>query len=384
MEENQSTEYTGKCSEELDKLMEQVYGDKAYCFTKNSGLIDVNSRFRIFKFYDKTYISKKTDRLIGKREVRNAESADSRLSGTKVEKFEIQVVIPKIVKTTSKVYLISPYKGESLQECYYGKSKNNLTSDLLIKILNIFIEKGIYYRDFLPRNTIVNIEEKKIFLIDWENVGFYTKDDTNLWDISWETNFLLNWGYLFPVSELKKLIYKKLRLNSNNDKSPLITYEKTFKEILNINYSDFYIKKLVSTIVLEAEKKNNSFSTGLKPLDIAHMISDVFGNKVDVLFDMICYESRKNNIEIYNLFLEKLNNIFYNLESFKTPKKVIVTVLNEMLTYLIINFLTHSELKDSKIKKVYLEDMFNLTEKQKFRKLTNIFLVIFKEDINVH
>ena len=147
------------------------FKDDKYKFYLNSELIDINNRFRIFKYQNTDYIVKKSSLNDGQEEVKLANKAFSIIDGLKVDNFNLKVILPQLYICNNSSFVITEYKGISLQECLYNnKVKFSLNIQTLENMLEKFLSLGVLYRGFLPRNTI--IIDNNIFLLDWEDVIF--------------------------------------------------------------------------------------------------------------------------------------------------------------------------------------------------------------------
>lgn len=288
----------------LKNAINYVYKNDDFKFYLNSELIDINDRFRVFNYNGKNYISKKTSKEDGKNEFNLALKAKEKLDKIKVGKWILNVVEPQLIIINSEYFIVTEYMGTSLQECMYDKNKKNtLKIDDLFDILDLFINSGILYRGFLPRNIIIN--QLNIYLLDWEDVIFdYQQKGINT---LWITNFLLNWSYFFDIDDLKK----KIQSYNRTEEPSLLKYEINFgKWILEDNINTDIREKIFNT-VMYAEKNitKNDDIFYIMPNDLAHLISDLFNSDIDVLFDISCFVLRQKSEEKYIKVVNLLSNL---------------------------------------------------------------------------
>ena len=136
------------------------------------------------------YIVKKTTKTDGDLEMTLALRAFNALEGIKVNDYTIRIVKPQIFYDGDLAYIVTEYMGTSLQEFAYDRSKEfSIEIDTLFDLLDLFLSRGVLYRGFLPRNTIV--KDKVIYLLDWEDTVFDSNDKLTI-NLLWKTNFLLN------------------------------------------------------------------------------------------------------------------------------------------------------------------------------------------------
>lgn len=299
-------------ADSINDAIKKAWVDDKYRFSLNSELIDVNNRFRIFEYQKSIYIIKKSSTLDAESELDLAIKADEHLKNIKVDEYTLKVIVPIVKVIEKEAYVITKYKGTSLQECLYDKNKNNpLKIENVFSILDVFMKLGILYRGFLPRNTIVIGNE--IFLLDWEDVVFCKEPKEKFVNMLWETNFLLNWSYLFDINDLKERIVK---YKSQSPEPPLIKYERKFSEWINWKQSDKELRNKIMNTVLSAEKKltiscDDEFC--IMPNDLAHLISDLFNTDIDVIFDISCEILRSKNENQYYSLIKTLSNLIIKL-----------------------------------------------------------------------
>lgn len=288
---------------EIDSAFE-CHNDK-YILKDNKELIDVEDRFRLVTYEERTYVAKKSSLSKAISERNNAEMAYERLcpQGEKrIAGINISVVVPQIVIGNEHTYLISRYLGKSMQSNLYDGKKRVISIKQLFLIQQYFLESGIIYRGFLPRNTIFNKES--MYLIDWEDAIFSLDSALQLNRLC-ETNFVLNWMYFFNRNSLVSN-FRNLQTETEWKEPKLLPYEILLISFLgwndiNINES----RRKIEQFVFEAEYPcaDGSF---VFPNDFAHLISDLFSTEIDVLFDSISFLFRKADDEEYTFLLKIL------------------------------------------------------------------------------
>ncbi len=271
----------------LTEAVTYAFSNDKFKFYLNSELIDVKDRFRIFRFHQKVYIAKKTTEEDGKNELKYALLAKEKLTDVTLPNYQLKVIEPVLLQDEQSYYILTEYHGTSLQELVYKNEKSSLSIDTLFTIMNAFLDKGILYRGFLPRNTV--IQKDTIYLLDWEDT-IYTSHPKEIGvNQLWLTNFLLNWCYFYPLEELKKrlLNYK----NTSLIEPELLKYEKNFGAWISCINPSKSIRDTILETVLFAEKPlyldKNIFY--IPPNDLAHLVSDLFNSDIDVLFDISSY-----------------------------------------------------------------------------------------------
>ena len=315
----------------LENAILVAFENDKYRFTLNSELIDVNNRFRIFSNKEKTYLVKRSKLTKGKKEIEFAKKAFDKLDNLKLKNFKIKVVMPKIIEINNEAYLVTEYLGFTLQEVVYnGKLTNPITLDDIKEILEVFKAKNILYRGFLPRNTICT--KDVIYLFDWEDSSFIEDNDSYVINRLWETNFLLNWGYLFDQSKLKEIIRKYQKEDIEPD---LLGYEKCFCNWTGYKGNLIEIREFIEKIVLSAEApiENKCDEFYIKPNDLAHLVSDIYNTNIDVLFDITSYILRNKNAELYQKLIIKisneiLNNFMQNKDFAQAGMQVLLEMFN--------------------------------------------------------
>lgn len=291
--------------DDLSECIEYSLKKDEYKFYLNSELIDVNDRFRIFNHKNKNYIVKKTNKIEGELEVKLAQKAEEILDGLKVNNYIIKIIKPTIYYINDNAYILTEYMGNSLQECGYSKhNKFSIELETIFDILNLFLNKGVLYRGFLPRNMVVN--GNVIYLLDWED-AFFDLTVKNGINLLWKTNFLLNWSYFYDYEELEIQLNKYFV--AFEQEPPLLKYEEKFKNIVNFEGEIIDLRKLILKTVIESEKsiKENTSDFIICPNDMAHLVSDLFNSDIDVLFDISSSVLRRKSENQYVELLKKLS-----------------------------------------------------------------------------
>jgi len=350
----------------VEEAIKKVFINDDYGFYLNSELIDVNNRFRIFSFENKNYIVKKTTIENGKDEVFKASRAYDCIDNIKINNFTLKVIQPQLVEVDKDAYILTEYMGVSLQECVYSeKEKNPIDIHTLFDILDKFLSLGILYRGFLPRNTVV--KDNTIYLLDWEDTIFVTKNDIVHIHKLWETNFLLNWSYFFDLDILKEKI--KEYQHSSVEEPKLLKYEIKFGNWINYNGNDMELRNKILDTVLFAERKldvsDNDFC--IAPNDLAHLVSDLFNSDIDVLFDISCKVMRNKNEQTYYSLIKMLSNLIVYL--FKCKKRI--QPYSILLLLVIFTIAT----KDLQAENIQLENYESIDEYMKYINKLNIKLI---------
>ena len=302
--------------ENMNKIIKYVFKNSEYKFYLNSELIDVNDRFRIFEYKNKNYIIKKTNKIDGELEIKYAQKAADILDGLEVNDYIIKIIRPTIYYIDDFAYILTEYMGNSLQECNYS-SQNKLTIeiDTIFDILKLFLNKGILYRGFLPRNMVVN--ENIIYLLDWED-AYFNPNVENKINLLWKTNFILNWSYFYDYKVLEDELNKYSTLS--NQEPALLKYEEKFKNMANLDYETVELRKFILKTVMESEKSINEETNDfvIPPNDMAHLISDLFNSDIDVLFDISSSVLRRKSetkfVELLKMFSKAIIDTYLSNE----------------------------------------------------------------------
>ena len=313
----------------MNEIIKYVFKNDEYKFYLNSELIDVNDRFRIFEHENKYYIIKKTSKFDGNLEIKLAKKAAGILDGLKVDDYVIKVIRPTIYYDEDFSYILTEYMGNSLQEYNYSKqNKLSIEINTIIDILKLFLNKGILYRGFLPRNMVVN--ENVIYLLDWEDATFNTNSENKI-NLLWKTNFILNWSYFYDYKVLENELNKYCTLNQE---PALLKYEEKFKNMANLDYDTVELRKFILKTVMESEKSINDETNDfvISPNDMAHLVSDLFNSDIDVLFDISSSVLRRKSETKYVELLKILSNAI--IDSYLSKENMQKNVMKILLKFM--------------------------------------------------
>lgn len=317
----------------IEEAIIKAFKGEKYNFYLNSELIDVNNRFRIFSFNGVNYIIKKSSLKSGFEEEQLAKKAYDKLNNIEISSYRLNVILPILKIINNDSYIVTEYKGTSLQECLYSNIlKNSLTINDIKELLEKFLEIGILYRGFLPRNTIVN--DKIIYLLDWEDVVFCDEENLKIINKFWETNFLLNWSYFYSFDDLNYIL-EKYKGNKSSEPS-LIKYEKNFESWIGTELEEISLRDEIMKTVFFAEQKLNLSSNEfcIVPNDMAHLVSDIFNSDIDVLFDISSYVIRKYDEVKYYQLLKILSQLivylYKNKYNIKIYSIIIILIMLEL------------------------------------------------------
>lgn len=302
-------------TQNLECAVKTAYGSQDYCFYQNAELIDVKDRFRIFNFKGCNYLSKKMPLKKAALEISNSQKAAQILSGKIINGKNINIIIPEQVilnASSDECFLVSEYLGHTLHESTYSGIYPSFTLADCFAFLKEFLKNGIVYRGFLQRNIIV--KDNNVFLFDWEDSVFKDKISQDEFNNLWRTNFILNWSYIFNYDEVSQGVVPFTEKHTLSTEPPLVKYENVFKNLVNINVSDFALRNIIEKIVFTAELPVSLESKYfyIRPHDTGHLIADTFPNEIDVLYDILACSIRKKN-EAAFLRLLQLITKFYAL-----------------------------------------------------------------------
>ncbi len=345
-----------------------AYKDPIYNFFHNSELLDVNNRFRIFRYRNVEYLIKYMNPKKSKIEMSNTLLASTLITGKKINNFQLEVIEPKLYNVDGKNYIATNYMGNTLQEHLYSQDELCFTINDFEKMLKLLCELGIEYPGFCPRNMVVSKEKQKIYLFDFENASFFER--IQYFNLLYRTNLFINWSYLYDLKLIRDIV---IDLQTHNGMEPqLNTYESNFKEILGYSESDLELRKKIMEIVLFAEKKEiiTYDDYCLLPIDMASIISDLFGYNMDAIMDMTFYAIRKTNKELYKKILILFNNTI--IHAYRENLKL-VSALLPVLLYSIDSVNLNSSFNDEL--NYYC---FNNDEECFYEKLKSKLEVIFK------
>lgn len=276
---------------------------------QNNWLVGVDNKLFTFSDGNRKFFVKVVDSIQARKETSNARRASQILTNCFVGEFSVKVIVPNKVGVAEqgKMALISPFLGKDLNELSYIGEKNKMPLSHFLKAIELFIDKGIRFDGFLPRNIF--IIDNDLYLIDWEDASFPDKEAIGF-DYLWYINALLNWGYLFDYESLRTILSALMTRYPSSVALPLSKYEKVFIKMLNITgKSNTQIRKLTSEIVLNAERPmlaDDIDSMSIRPNDIAHYIADIFPTVIDVWHDVMAYGRRMNEEEDYFSCINKV------------------------------------------------------------------------------
>lgn len=296
----------------LTESVRSAFSDDSHCFYNSRWFIDVKNRFRIFGFNGVTYIVKEMSEKKADIEIVNSRKAYDKLDGKMLGMKRIRIVIPqKIVLFIggNRYFLSSEYLGPDLNENAYTNKLSGISKDLCLSLIKLFLENGISYRGFLPRNIIEKKED--IYLFDWEDASFCETFDTCTFDRLWRTNFLLNWSYLFDFDQLDEGLRTIVGIRYPLEEPEFVKYENTFRAITRSMASDTSLRDTIDKVVFGAElpsvKSSQNFC--MHPNDIGHFVADVFQSEIDVLYDILSYIYRRNGDYIFSRHIEFMTNM---------------------------------------------------------------------------
>ncbi|MBQ6546696.1 MAG: hypothetical protein IJL74_01705 [Bacilli bacterium] len=328
----------------IEDAIIKTYSCNEYNFYLNSELIDVNNRFRIFNFNGIDYICKKSNLKDTKNEIKLASKAQSLIDNTKVDNYTVKVIMPKVFEIDGDCYIVTEFKGDSLQELSYHNANTKLfTEETLFNILDRLMKVGIVYRGFLPRNTI--LKDNVIYLLDWEDTILFPNVNETGINILWLTNFLLNWSYLYDASILKNKI--KTSNITFKEEPDLLKYEIKFASWAKLSLHKKRLRKKIIDTVLFAEKKlshNYKEEFAIMPNGMAHLVSDLFNSDIDVLFDISSFVIRQNNEEKYYEAIRFLSSLiikqYYDHKNIHKYALIIILMIFELASKENINSIT--------------------------------------------
>ena len=334
------------------KVISIIFKDNKYNFCLNSELIDTDDRFRIIKINNKTYIIKKTTLDKAKKERENALKLKKILNKIIIDGYNIEPVVPLVVDSNQNGYIVSEYKGYTLQESLYDKRKSKILSfSIFSKIVNLLLEKRILYRGFIPRNII--IKKNTIYLIDFEDIILKDDCDSIKLNTQYKTNFILNWQYFYDIQDLDTIMNKYNF--SCEDNIELLTFEKYYKLVMGVNYNNKDLRAQILKTVTNAEKpylvrKTNSYN--VLPTDLVHLLSDLYGYYLDVIVDLFLENLRdKDETDFINFMM--LNS--YIIKTYNGDLYRLKTELFDLLIKSIKLSLNNERIHKSNINKACVE-----------------------------
>lgn len=283
---------------EKETLMEAInvaFDSNEYGLYNSRWFIDVKERFRIFRYRGTPYIVKETSEKKADSEVVNSKKAYDKLDGKTVGTKTIRIVIPKKFTLSSdnkRNFLVSEYLGPDLNEKVYSNTRPRISLGECLSFVGLFLENGIAYKGFLPRNIVE--EKNTIYLFDWEDASFSDSRTFDSFDHPWRTNFLLNWSYLFDHADLDNGLKRSVGIQEPLSEPPLVEYENIFRDITNNKTSDASLRNDIDNIVFGSElplvETPDRFY--IRQNDIGCLIPDIFPSEFDVLYDMLSYVFR--------------------------------------------------------------------------------------------
>ena len=358
-------------SNDWNEIILKVYkkNNSKYKFRINSELIDIKDRFRILKQNGVTYIIKKTSIEKAKLEITNSKKILDLVKNININGFKLYPVIPFYKIIDKEAYLISEYKGYTLQEILYSNQKDYIISlETFSELIKQMLDKGIVYRGFIPRNIIV--DDYNIFMIDFEDVLIFDNQKDVYCDLLYITNLILNWQYFYEMQDLQKII-KSLDV-SFKEKRILLKYELKYKKILGMKGNNSIVRESIKNTVIGSEKPliyRNKSEYEIMPTDLVHLISDLFGCDFDVLFDLLSYKIRQEDEFVYYKFLKLFSDIIKIMSENTQNIKFYFLIIISMFLENILNSFDVFEIKTKDFK----QELTSKIKQSKF-KLANIII----------
>lgn len=286
----------------------------------NAELIDVRNRFRLIEVNGQIYVTKKSKPAQAEAERSFAAEAKARLNGCFVDGLSLRVVVPEVVLCGNAAYLITPYLGKTLQSIRYTQVNPVIPKKMLHQILQIFKDRGIRYRGFLPRNTI--LRDGALYLIDWEDTAFFNVGTDVPGNLIAETNFVLNWMYNYDAEELKTMYRRVYRVLSEQD-IPLNRYETILcclcgQAIGSVSDARSFIEALVLAAEAPCKGVQNSV---ILPTDCASVVADIFTPHIDAFFDILSAYLRQEDEAGYLRWLDFLGTYIRDNPNTETQTK---------------------------------------------------------------
>lgn len=299
-------------AENLRDAVKIAFNDYKYGFYQNAELIDVKDRFRIFRFQNKNYIAKKMSLKKAELELCNSRQAAEILFEQKINGRKIVVIVPQKVVVDSSdnhCFLVSEYLGHTLHENTYNGTQSVFTLYDCFEMLRLFLQKGIIYRGFLQRNMICR--QDTVFLFDWEDAFFSDKPAFEEFHNLWQTNFVLNWSYIYNYNDVIKNLIPFIKDNIAAE-PPLVKYEQIFKKMTNFDGNDMQLRDAIKQIVFKAELpltiSDEYFY--IRPHDMGHLIADTFPGEVDVFYDILAASIRMRDEKRFYQWLRLVTKFY--------------------------------------------------------------------------
>lgn len=296
----------------LIEAINVAFDSNEYGLYNSRWFIDVKERFRIFRYRSASYIVKKTSEKKADLEVANSKKAYDKLDGKTVGTKTIRIVIPKkftLSSDNNRNFLVSEYLGPDLNEKVYANTRPRISLNECLSFVRLFLENGIAYKAFLPRNIV---EEKNIiYLFDWEDTSFSDSPTFDSFDHPWRTNFLLNWSYLFDHADLNSGLKRSVGIQEPLSEPPLGEYENIFRDIINNKTSDASLRNDIDNIVFGSElplvETPNRFY--IRQNDMGCLVPDIFSIEIDVLYDLLSYVFRQHDEHKFSYHIQLMSRL---------------------------------------------------------------------------
>lgn len=293
---------------DISDAVEVAFKEDGYHFYGSRWFIDIKSCFRIFRFGKTVYIAKEAKEKKADLEISNSKRAFNLLNGKTIGTKTLGIVVPQKIKLVDqRCFLVSEYIGSDLNDNVYTNSTSQISLNVCLSIVKLLLTNGVAHRGLLPRNIVEN--GNVYYLFDWEDARFDTPSP-KLFDHLWQTNFLLNWSYLYNFHEIKKGI-RELTGTDTLEEPPLVRYENTFREITDNNKSESQLRDDIDRVVFGSELPLKEPAEGfyIRPNDMGHIVADIFPSELDVLHDILSYSFRKDNEAIFSYHLQLTTEI---------------------------------------------------------------------------
>lgn len=292
-------------------LLRAAINDPAtYSFRCNRELIDWNDSFRFFQWENEEFVLKRSSITRAFIEKRQSAEAQRRLS--LAEQAKIVAIQPKVIRTKGDVWLLSNYLGISLHEEVI-ENNGSISPEAFASILSDLFECGVKWRGFAPRNLIA-LNERFFLAIDWEDVEFVGAYDS--WDDLTRTKILMNWSQIFPLEQCKE-IFDTL-IGPVYFENSLDEFEIALYQIDGRSEADSRIR--AGEIACFSELPfNHPHISSLTPQEIGHLVSDIWGSPLDLVFAILVLRGRSISETSYSTilreFTERLEECLLNRDS---------------------------------------------------------------------
>lgn len=250
--------------------------DIKFAFRRNRELVDIFGKFRCFSYCGKEYIIKRVDTPGIPREYVNAVKASKLLDSIK-EKYDVP--IPLLIHADGVAGLVYPDFGFSLYE-HVSETKKIPISEITSGFKTL-ISHGIEWAGWLPRN-IFKLGDKLI-LIDWEDAIFHDENNTSVSNLTL-LKLTLGWSQIYgSIKEVQDAFNAEL-----NDIDKYIAPNDEFETIFGkLAAVDDRVSKhnicAVLTLISEGPMAENMYDN-LSLMDVGHLIDELFGDYVSVLY----------------------------------------------------------------------------------------------------